>query len=413
MIDFDRFWAVPGDWTEDDAYGQETPQPGVTSEQIGSWETTRGVSLPGALREALSRQNGGTLRDSNVQIRPLEEILPASSELWEYASYAEHEIRDRALVFELGEDQDLGGQYFLNFNAKGRRGEPSVYEYHSDPGDLDKVSSSLTKFFERILATSESPAIDWSEVDKPDARVLARETIDISPTHGPGSTNEQVLVRHASALWLYTHLSSKNEESLTRLSLPLPLDSDWALIRKLRPAPISTHALHLQPAESAAIVQTESTRTKDGRWKNSSMRGAPIYGYFESVDPDTLKALRTELLGGESAKKAQRIEDAQEQLSQSLDTVAPEARQAAMLNVALQMREQMNQRFREQFGFDFAVPPSPEMAKLAELVQGRLAQVIDQTQGKIAQNPPDPETVQRLEDLFKKTIPGHGSTDES
>jgi len=125
--------------------GALDPGPGVTAEEIAAWEQERGVRLPDVLRQALARQNGGYVRDSQFRVWPLEAMIPPDDEFWEYASYEEEEVPDRELVFQFGEDE-FGGTCLLNY-MRGPQQEPSVYVHHSDPGDLDKCSDFVAKFF--------------------------------------------------------------------------------------------------------------------------------------------------------------------------------------------------------------------------------------------------------------------------
>jgi SMI1/KNR4 family protein SUKH-1 len=406
MIDFDQFWADADEYrAHAEEYGipYQEPLPGVSAAEIQRWEKTQGVSLPQALREALSRQNGGRVRYSEVRVLPLDEIQPAADDLWEYACYNEDEIPDRGLVFEFAQEEAFGGRYFLNFNAQGPQGEPSVYLYHSDPGDLDRQAKRLMRFFERMLDVSEKPQVDWSETEQPGVKILARETIDVSSVYGPGGTSEQVLVQTNDALILYTRRMSQEEQSLSKLTLPLPLDPNWAQVRTLRPAPISTHCLHMQPSESDGIVSIDSTRASDGKWKDSTTHGAPIYGYFESTDRNRLMELRKQLFGDQAASQAQAREESQAMFQQQLDTLPPEARMSVMLQAAMKAREEIDRKFQEQYGN--LEPPTGELADMAKLLEQRMAEAMNRAQEHMKKNPVDPGLMQRMQDLLKKSMP--------
>jgi hypothetical protein len=406
MINFDKFWADPDD-EQDEEYGYDEfgGLPGVTLTEIHHWEQEHGVKMPATLRGALGRQNGGVVRYSSVQISRLDQILPVSDEVWEYGSYEEDEIPDRNLVFDFAQCGETGGQYFLNFNANGPEGEPSVYEYHSDPGDIGKVSGSPTKFLERLLAVSDAPKVDWSETTQPDLAVVARETIDVSPVYGSGAEFEQALVQDATQLILYTRLSSSDEETLTRHTLPLPLDVNFAPIQPHRPAPISTHSLVMQPQSFAGIVYLQSTRTKDNHWKNTTMRGAPICGSFESVNRAELHKLRAQLLGSESADRAREREEAQAALEKQLDSLSPDAQRAAILQGALRMHAEMQQMFGQQAGVGGTESPPPELAGLTHLIEERMADAVQRAQKHIAQHAPDSETQHQIAEMLKKMMP--------
>ncbi len=190
-------------------------------------------------------------------------------------------------MFVFGDETETGATYLMNFNARGPGGEPSVYlDHHGESTYL--VNETIGGLFEVELAASDEPGVDWAEVDGLD--VLARETIDLSPLYdGSPATEEQVLAREGDGLVLFTRRRSPEGEALTRTTLPLPLDAMWAEIRPHRPAPIGTFALHIQPAESDGIVQVQSETNDDGRWKDTTSRGVPIYVMFESTDRDRLR----------------------------------------------------------------------------------------------------------------------------
>jgi hypothetical protein len=167
MIDFDRFWAEPGSfpgmareqaeaqlrqmgaWLESmpGASGKfdmsmvpgMTAAPGVTGQQIAAWESEHGVALPEILRDALTRRNGGYVRETQFRILPLEEIDNPDEEFWEWASCDEEEVPDRTLVFRFAEDE-FGGECLLVYTPDDTEREPGIFVYHSDGGDLDRLT---------------------------------------------------------------------------------------------------------------------------------------------------------------------------------------------------------------------------------------------------------------------------------
>jgi hypothetical protein len=413
MIDFERFWAEPGcapgmSKEETEAYlkqevggmplaalvpeGALDPGPGVTAEEIAAWEQEHGVRLPDVLRQALARQNGGYVRDSQFRVLPLKEIIPPDDEFWEYATYEEEDVPDRELVLQFGEDE-CGGTCLFNY-ARGPQQEPSVYVYHSDPGDLDKCSDSAAKFFGRMLKTAEAPSVDWSETAS--LEVVAREMIDLSRLHAKGAASEQILGRQGGALVLFTHERTPGEERFTKTTLPEPLLQDFAMIMRRRPDPINTYGLMLQPQEPDGIVEHESKKTRDGRWKNSTSRGVPICVQFESHDRTRLEALRRSLFGEKTADRAQAREKSQEELQQRLASRSPEERQAA----GLSMFQQMKQRLFP------GGPPNPEemppeAAALQELLQKRLAEIEKRVKERAGGQPVSPEIQRLLGEMMK------------
>jgi hypothetical protein len=426
MIDFDRFWAeagcLPGlskDETEAQlqqmaAYfgqlGSGTPDltsvpglnpgPGVTAEQLDAWEHENGVRLPDVLRQALQRQDGGFVRDSQFRILPLAEIAVPDEEFWEWASYKEEEVPDRRLVFRFAWNDEFGGSYHLNYNAQGPQQEPSVLVHHHDPGDLDRCAKSVTKFLARMLETSDTPLAQASGTGN--LETITQETIDLSAVLGPHAVLEQTLGRHAGALVLLTHEKTSEGERYTRTTLPEPLAGNAfqaGAIASLRPAPTATYALHLQPQDTRGIVQVESQRTRDGRWKNSTLRGAPSYVHFESTDRGRLEALRRLLLGKEAAARAQAQQDQQDLLQQKLTALSPEEKHAA----AMQMFLQMQQQFGGGPAMGAASPADlpPEVAALSELMNEKLREAMRRSQEIMARHPVDPEVLRLLGEMMK------------
>src|SRR5260370_29471690 len=109
------------------------------------------------------------------------------------------------------------------------------------------------------------------------------------------------------------------------------------MIMRCRHDPIYTYGLTLQPQNSDGIVEHESERTREGRWKNSTSRGVPICVQFESHDRARLEALRRSLFGEKTADRAQAREKSQEELQQRLASRSPEERQAAGMSMFQQM----------------------------------------------------------------------------
>jgi hypothetical protein len=400
MIDFARFWMEGNSPYEDEGPGAtdtEVP-PGVTAEEIREWEREYGVTLPEPLRTALGLRNGGFVRNTAIEVLPLDQIVPVADDFWEYTEIEEDEAPDRSLLFIFGNEMQGGATFLMNFNARGPEGAPSVYlDYHGESTYL--VHDAIGDLFEAELASSAEPGVDWSEAES-GLPVLARETIDLSSSYGGRSASEeQVLARQDEALILFTRLRSPDGEVLTRTTLPLPLDAGWAEVRPYRPAPIATFALHLQPAESDGIVETRSERNDDGRWKNSTGRGVPIYVTFESTDRDRLQSLRGQLLGTEGAARAQAKQDRQAALAEMLDGLPPEQRTAALLQAALTMKEETDRRFVAEFGDRGPVPPA--LAEAAEAMRLKLEQMAEQVRRKAAANPPDPETLRRIEGYLR------------
>jgi hypothetical protein len=401
MIDFERFW-VKGDYNSLDEYedpdamaGEEPP--GVGAAEIRDWEAKHGVKLPEPLRTAFGLRNGGCVRNKPLEVLPLEEIVPVDDDFWTFADIDENEAQDHSLMFVFGNETESGGTFLMNFNARGPKSTPSVYlDFHGENTYL--VNDTLDGLFEAMLASSPVPSVNWSETA--DLSVVARASIDLSPMYrGKPASIDQVIAREGEAVVLFTRERSPKGEILTRTTLPLPLDVAWAEVRPRRPAPIASFALHLQPEESDEIVEERSEMHDDGRWKNSTQRGTPVYVMFESTDREHLESLRTQLFGAKGAARAQAKQDRQTALSETLNALSPEERTAALLQAALTMKERMDREFAQSNNDVSDMPP--ELANAAEMMRLKMAQMVQQSQKTIAAKPPSARTLQELEEFLR------------
>ncbi|MGH7130015.1 MAG: tetratricopeptide repeat protein, partial [Planctomycetaceae bacterium] len=317
---------------------------------------------------------------------------------WRFACYEDDDVPDQSLVFVFGWDDDLGGQFLLNYNVRGRDGEPGVCEYFDDPGDLSMPSKSVSRFFAKLLTLSETPQVDWSETQR--LKVIARESIDLSPVYGAPAKLENVLGRQRGELVLFTHEQTPEIDILMQTTLPEPLDADAASVEVCRPDPVPTYTLHLEPEDADEVVHLESTRTDDGRWKNTSDRGVPVYVEFESPDIDRLGRLRRELFG-EDAVRVERQDAAQRQLLDRIESLPPDEQRAAGLQMFLQMKEQFDQlAARELADLDDDEVP-PELAAAVELMEQKLQDAIERAEHQIAAHPLDPQTARLMEDWLR------------
>lgn len=396
MIDFDRFWRTGNSPYEDETEAK-VPR-GVTEEEILEWEEGTGVTLPEPLRTALSLRNGGFVRNAPIEILALGEMVPLDDDFWKFTELDLDEAPDHDLVLLFGSETETGATLLMNFNAQGPGGAPSVYfDHHGESTYL--VGDTIAGFFEEQLASAAEPSVEWSEAETIPS-VIARETIDLSTLYdGRPASEEQVLARGDDALILFTRQRTPDGETLTRTTLPLPLDAGWAQIAPYRPAPIATFALQLQPVENDGMVEEQSAMNEDRRWKNSTSRGVPIYVMFESTDRDRLQALRTQILGNEGAARAQAKQGRQAAFQQTLEGLPPEQRTAALFQAAMNMKEETDRQFAAQFG-DLG-PMPPELAAAAEAIRLRIEKMTEQVRQKTAANPPDPETLRRIEGYLR------------
>ncbi len=392
MAEPDPFWA-----DEDEA------APGASAAEIAAWERLHGVTLPGPLRDALARRNGGIARGADVEINRLGEIQPVDAGFWDWAYFEGDEPADRGLVFELGHHEQYPAQFLIDFNARGREAEPTVHALVNGEGSpVEDVADSLAEFFEKARATDEEPAVAWPE--RWDALdVVARETLTGATVEDEGWWLVQVLVRRGEALVLWRREIWLDGEERSRTLLPAPLDASRADVKPLRPSPNPTFALHLQPADHDGIVY-ETSKGRGDAWRNATSRGAPIYVMFESRDRERLEALRALLLGPAADAAARERERRDAGLQARLDGLSPEARKATMMAAAMNLREETDRRFREMNPDPPALAPEQQamLDTLRRKVDEAMARALEQSAGAA----PDPEALKLLEEWFRP--PGSG-----
>jgi hypothetical protein len=395
MINFERFWLQGNGPYEDEATEFDEAPPGVTAEEIRAWEDERGVTLPEPLRTALGLRNGGYVRNTGVEILPLGEMVPVDDDFWDHTELDEDEAEDRSLLFVFGSDMN-GGTLLMNFNAQGPEGPPSVYvDYHGE--STDRLDDAIGDFFEGALRSDDAPSVDWSEAEA-STDVIARETIDYAHVYGgKPASEEQVLVRKGAALVLFTRRRSPLGESLTRTELPLPLDAEQSQIRPFGGASTSAFALHLQPLETSGIVETTSETTEDGRWKNSTSYGVPIYAPFRSTDQGRLEALREPLFGAEDAARARAAQIGEAAFLEALDRVPPDQRAAEMMQAWQAMKAELDRQFAAKF--DDLGPPPPEVADALTAIERIQKEMLERAKKPNPMNILDPETLRRMQDF--------------
>lgn len=386
-IDYDKLWAPA-----DDA----PAAPGVTAAQLDAWEARHGVKLPKALRKALRVQNGGLIRYSLTTVHSLAEIVPVEADFWEHASYSRKKFPNLKLVFHFANDDDEP-PYFLNYNANGPDGEPTVYHWYHDPGEVCPTAKTVARFLAHLAAVSPTPAVDWSETQRLD-EVLFYEKIDtksdfddVEEYDGREVYEEVVLGRLDGQLVHYTHEIDAWKETFTRTVLPEPLSRSDASIDQERPAPGRTYGLHLEPKDGDGIVCTESEQQEDGLWKNGTDHGVPVYITVESRSKDRLKELREKLFGKKAAKKAQARDDDQERMETMLQGMTPEQQRAAGLAMVERMFDEMTDEIEQQTAeaaSDPAVPP--ELRAMLQAMQGRMDELEQRVAAEAAATPADP-----------------------
>jgi hypothetical protein len=280
----------------DDA-DDEPKQPGVTAADIAEWEDQHGLTLPKLLRELLALQDGGMVQHEPIRVLPLDEMVPPDEEFWNWTVIDESSVRNRewVITFAWGDDEP---QYLLNFNAGGPHGEPTVYSWYHDPGDMALEASSLAEFFGKVTETFPTPAVDWDETTRLDV-VLFHERIDFGENGG----DEYILGRQNGVLVLYER--DLSGQTLSRTAIPEPIATS---IEECSPSPCRTYGLNLEPEDPDGILSVESTRMSDGTWKNRTEHGVPVYATVESRSRKALDALRETLVGKAQVTKENRQE---------------------------------------------------------------------------------------------------------
>jgi len=273
--------------------------------------------------------------------------------------------------------------------------------YHSDPGDLNSHSGSVTKFFSGMLETSDAPTVDWSESSS--VEVLARETIDLSALHNGPAESEQIFGRLSGSFVLFKRERNPDGEILTKTVFPGRFSRDFALIQRHRPAPVPTYALVLQAEDFDGIMEAQSKQTRSGRWKNSTSRGTPTGIYVESRERSKLEALRTALLGDQASGRMRAEEVRQEALQQKLAALSPEQQRAAMIQAALQQMQetQLGQPAALEGLFDPRSAPL-QAVQLHEMMQARLREIEQRAKQTLAQNPVNPEALRLIDEMMKR-----------
>jgi hypothetical protein len=249
-----------------------------------------------------------------------------------------------------------------------------------------------------MLRSDEAPSVDWSESKR--LPIVAEETIDLAPLYGDGAANEQVLVRLGEGLVLFTHERAPHEERFTRTLLPLPLEEMMAWVRPFRPDPRRTYSLYLQPKNRDGIVQLESKRTEDGRWKNFKSNGVPVLVVFESTDQARLEALRREVFGERAAARSEAEDQRREKLQQVMGGLASQEQYAAGMQMFLQVMGQQGGPTPPGLLTPENLPK--EAAALQAMMQQRMQTLMEKAKSVLADHPLSPE-IQRL--LEKATRP--------
>jgi hypothetical protein len=285
MLDLEHFWA---------GRGPNSGRAGVDEEQFVDWETEFGVRFPAALRLAYARQDGGPVRNAEMDLHPLVEICLVDDDFWRFDEIPPAEARDHSLVIILGAETASGGQFLLNYNQNGPRGEPSLYVFYNDGTGASRIGETVDAYFERCLKSDSGPAIDW-DASIASIEIIVQENLELASPRG--ARVEQVLGRTNGGLVLLVRQTDRQKCEISKTFLPLPLDPDMSTVEPCRPAPKSTFALTIHPDDSDGIIHESSTQLENGQWQNTTTEGVPVCVDFESAEKAPLERIRILLLG--------------------------------------------------------------------------------------------------------------------
>ena len=172
-----------------------SPRTGVDATALEAWESEQGVRLPKLLREVLGWQNGGHVRNTWIEIHSLSAIVPVDDDFWRFEEIPQSEAPDHSRVFVFGTDTQIGGEFLLNFNARGPTDEPTVYAFFNDGTGATLIADSLEEFLVERLAFSTEPSVDWAQ-SKEGIEIIASESMEIKYVDGGRGRLEQVLRAH-------------------------------------------------------------------------------------------------------------------------------------------------------------------------------------------------------------------------
>jgi SMI1 / KNR4 family (SUKH-1) len=388
-------------WSRDDE--DSAAASGLSREQLRECGARFGVRFPDSYVELFAVQNGGQVRDEDLYLFP----LPTSETPADFGivSTVEQIIQDDEFARELVEDElgdpqlvlliagDDGHTYHaLDFNVNGPQGEPRVVWLNFECTDCDEVSQSFAGLVEELTRADDTCAVDMREILR--LQVIAHVTIDYEYEDGEREHVDQHLCDAGDALVLFVDENGPDGHELSRVEITRPLNADACVITSRRPKPNQTFMLMLEPEDDEEILWTTSRETGDGRWKNSTTRGVPIYAEFESTDKSRLQELRLQLLGGEVSERAA----AEEEWHERVEEMSEEEMEAAFPHLMLQMMGEMDRLVSD---LDPNDAPDEMKNMMKQMQQLKAKMKADLEQHAAGSDAPDPE----LLDLLKQMMP--------
>lgn len=372
----------------------ESDAPGLSKEQVLKWEAENGVQLPKLLRKAYREHNGGVVRSSSIQLWSLDQVRVPDDDAWDdMADEEEDGFEDRNRILIIGEDLDIGGSYFLNYNLCHDDGDPSIWNHFYDGTGPSRLSKSVSRYLKKQASTSETPDVDWQETES--FPILCDESIDESSWLPPGTITRYRLVQGEDKLILFEQGidMDRGGQRLTRTELPLPLDPDsMSLELRLDGGP---WGLHLEPLDGDEIVSVESVQRPGGGWKNSRSRGVPIYETIESESKERLENLRIQLIGAEAAREVAAADDRMAALERRMQASSPEEQKI----IGLQMLQGMQTEMPD------LTPPGelpPELAEASAQIESLQRKMFEELERSVGGLQVPPEVQAMIEGLKKK-----------
>lgn len=394
MADPHQFWSPD----------EDVASPGLSREQIHDCGVRFGVRFPDSFAELYSAQNGGCVRDEDLTLFP----LPTSEETGGFGVIAtveriaeEDEFAREMVEEELGNPRlvllfagDDGHTYHaLDFNANGPEGEPRVLWLDFECSEWDEVSLSFGELVEDLTRSDDECAVDMQEIER--LTVIAHETIEHEYENGIRERVEQHLCDAGNTLVLFASSNGLEGQEFSRVEITKPLDADACVISPMRPKPNQTFMLMLQPDEDEGILWTSSRKTSDGRWKNGTSRGVPVYAEVESKEKSRLKELRTRILGGEVSARAA----AEEQWQERMEDMSEEDMEAAFPHMMLQMMGEMEELVGDLDPNDTPAELKPALQHMEQLKAKMKADLEQRATGTA---PPNAELLNLMQQMMPK-----------
>lgn len=381
---------------------QSTARP-ASRDRIAKWEATRGVTLPKLLRKVYREHDGGLIRSTQLELYPLEQIVPLADRAWEPLSRDladKSAFADRSRLLIVGWDNEDSSQFYLNYNECYDDGDPSVWSCQGSGTPLRRVSPSASKYFKKLATPSSAPEVDWDESEQ--LEILADETVDESSWLPSGTVSRYLLARADDGLVLFRESLDfgTGGKRLTRMALPLPLEPESMILRQRRTD--GPWTLELRPRRSEGIVYLESTEIPEVGWRNRRSQGTPTFDLIESESKETLEELRIDLIGERAARDVEAEDDQLSALRRRPKSATPDELEV----LGFQLLHAMQ-----------AISPEDESTGEVPITSSsHLQHLVSQMQAEVANrggDEPIPPEVQAMLDQVQQKLSSLNHSDES